>query len=406
MFGRYAPLGFPRTRRRRMRSALFTAMVGHVRSTPLPPGDLRAMPVRTRRRVPERPKTAARRARGVRRWRRAAAAVVAALTVVVLAPASGLATAPGQDLGGSAHVSTRAAHCPEEEWKPRSLGGPSGRLAAPGAFAVTLCVYPFSTPGERAPKPMAEGITLTRGADRLLDTLDRLPPGPESDPVCTLMGLPTFQLILAYRDRPPAPIDLEFNCDIASSRSAIRSDAGKALNTFARLYREQAAATVDPRTLKAPGCPVRMEASGVFAPSLADRSVDRVIQSFLDSAEVVPAPLAVAAFCRYDRSGESLRLARQVSVRADLKPLRSILDKAFTSATDPSRTDSSEAEALMDCQERTTPSRLDIVWTVDVTGAVQERRVLRAPCAAVIRRGFGRFAPGPALIALLDRLLA
>jgi hypothetical protein len=316
-----------------------------------------------------------------------AGATLATAATTVLATA--LTAAPGS-------VSTvQATRCPGQPYHPDAFQNATPRrLVPPGATAATFCIYPAFS---RHAKVSLAGAVLTRAVDRLTTTLNQLPTtAPGGGPVlCGMVGMPTFNVVLTYPHRPPAVIDLNLDCYRAVSGSEVRFHPQQAIDSFAALYRDQLAAQTDPRTLTAARCPGQLAARPLSYQGGDNEPIDEIIRGAAETTDL-PAPIAVAAVCRYARTGsDHVTLVRHATTRTALAALRTDLMASFAGRT----------LAAENCEQGPGLNKLDIIWATDVTGATQEIRVFRGSCPALVRAGYGGFIPVPGLLTDLDRIL-
>ncbi|MEU4223380.1 hypothetical protein AB0F17_03710 [Nonomuraea sp. NPDC026600] len=136
---------------------------------------------------------------------------------------------------------------------------------------------------------------------------------------------------------------------------------------------------------------------------------DGIARNRGNSAPFLPSPLAALTACRYRAAGSHLVLRHGLTRRDGLEPLRALLNTATTVEV---VTDARGTETFANGTDCGDPGRvvqvteLDTVWVADVTGAVTEVRIRRAPCQAVHRAGRGGLVPKPELLQRLDAWLS
>ncbi|MEN3534462.1 hypothetical protein AAH991_05035 [Microbispora sp. ZYX-F-249] len=326
--------------------------------------------------------------------------------------------------------------CPVAVMDVRGTADRPGPLVpAEDAVSVTLCE--LVTPPRGGPGPMPSSRP---GRDRVLSThvaemiavLNALPTRDEAEAaaralltargqtppddlhmgqVCTAIGYgEQLSFAVRYRDRPPALLLLDRNCGVVHHAGRTRFLDGQPVDRFLSFYRDQIAR--DPDAIPAPTCPAKVAVTEVDNRPDLEFPQDGMARNRGGGDVFLPGPLAAVTVCRYRADGADLRLRAHRVLREDLEFVRGLLN---TAATIESVTDSQGTTDVVngvDCgmpqptRAAVPVSRLDVVWAADMTGAVAEMRIWRAPCQAVFSGTAAGLRPGPALLTRLDSWLS
>ncbi|MEU4328674.1 hypothetical protein [Nonomuraea dietziae] len=196
---------------------------------------------------------------------------------------------------------------------------------------------------------------------------------------------------------------LDRNCGTARHDGRTRLLRGKPIDTFKAFHRRQQA--VGAASVPTPSCPAGFAAVRLDIDRPRDFPRDDVARDRGEEGPLLPSPLAAVTACRYRAEKDRFVLARERSVRADLERDRSLLN----AATD-AETVKDEGGGLLEvnhspCVRDGLPSRVDVVWAADVTGAVAETRVWRGRCEAVFAGTVLGVVAERALLSRLDAWL-
>ncbi|MFI7696697.1 hypothetical protein ACIBQ6_47040 [Nonomuraea sp. NPDC049655] len=315
-----------------------------------------------------------------------------------------------------------AGGCPVSSAGGWERGDRPGELVpADGAVSVTMCELPLPWSRGQAAVPVRR---LTDGVGAMVSELNGLPTRDALEAelrrresakgrvlgddlhlgeICNMVGYGTsLSFVVHYGNvRRPAVVLVDRNCGTA--RYAGRTRFGDPSDSFLRRYRAQLEAHPAPAPL--PGCAAGLPAADVdlTRPRGWPRDDVAANRGFRWRA-LLPSPLSAAAACRYRLDGDVLRLRSQARVPDGLESLRSLLN--VVTAVDPV-TGPGGTESVTDCGfgRFTRPAALDVVWVGDVTGAVAEVRVWRAPCRAVYAGTTGGRNPTAELLSRLDAWL-
>ncbi|MCT9930336.1 hypothetical protein N5079_08870 [Planotetraspora sp. A-T 1434] len=320
--------------------------------------------------------------------------------------------------------------CPTAWVEERDVFDLPGPLVPDGAVSVTLCELVTRLPyrGRPARSPWSgQARTLTTRVADMVTVLNALPtrdelearirarskaegrPLPEDVHVgtgCTDIGFPSeLSFAVHYVEGPPAVVLLDRNCGTARFGARTRylnfSD-GKPIDTFLGFYRDQLASRGF--VVAAPACPAVLRVRRSNEDVITDVPRDDIARNRGGSAAHLPSPLAAVTACRYVRQGDTLRLGHSRTLRDELGPIRDLLNTA-TAIEEVRKGGGTEVVNWTRCGVAGSTAdpvkRLDVVWVADVTGAVAEIRVWRAPCAAVFP-GMGGVVAKPALLVRLD----
>ncbi|MET7337865.1 hypothetical protein [Nonomuraea sp. NPDC005650] len=308
---------------------------------------------------------------------------------------------------------------------------PGELVPADGAVLVTMCEIALPTPHGQVPVSPGAPVPvrkLTTQVDAMVSALNALPTRDvlEADlrrreaakgrvqeddlhlgEVCTLVGYGTsLSFVVHYRDkRKPAVVLVNRNCGTA--RSAGRTRFGDPSDTFLSYYRAQLQAQPKPVVLT--DCAAALPAASVDLTRRWGWPRDDIAANRgLGERALLPSPLSAAAACRYRLDGGLLRLQAQVNISDDLVSVRSLINTstAVNTMTDSGGTE--RAANLTDCglNRITQPTALDVAWVGDLTGAIAEVRIWRAPCQAVYAGSTGGKVPTAELLSRLDTWLS
>lgn len=280
-------------------------------------------------------------------------------------------------------------------------------LVPAGAVEITLCQVPRA--GGPAADERAGPRVLTTGVDelvRLLNALPARPAGPDRQPRpgsdgelrCTLKAVyEEAAFLLRYPDRDPVTVWTDENCGVAVAGDRGRGLDFAVLDAFLDRYRAQLVATTDPATVATPTCPASMPTARVRLTPSNPGPPDRIARNQAQPEPVLMTSLVALAACRYTVDGDTARLVRHATRRAEAESLRTVFNTAFA-----------ESAKRTDCggwPGYPPPTAFDVVIVADATGATAEFWVRHTPCRSAIH-GYGRGGePTPELLAALTRLL-
>ncbi|GAA2208103.1 hypothetical protein GCM10009850_035610 [Nonomuraea monospora] len=303
---------------------------------------------------------------------------------------------------------------------------PGDLVPADGAVSVTMCEIPLPY---RAPPPQGPVRVrkLTTQVDAMVAELNALPTRDVLEAglrrseaakgrvlgddlhlgeICTAVGFGTsLSYVVHYAGRrPPAVVLVDRNCGTA--RYAGRTRFGNPVNAFLGFYLTQLQAR--PKPVVPPGCAAGLPAAKVdlHRPQGWPRD-DVAVNRGPAFGELLPSPLSAAIACRYRADDGVLRLRAQVAVPAGLASVRSLINASTVvrPGTDSPATPPGPGRTGCGMDGIRLPADLDVVWVGDITGAVVEVRVWRAPCRAVhAGRTAGR-VPTAELLSRLDAWL-
>ncbi|MEU7870579.1 hypothetical protein [Dactylosporangium sp. NPDC049140] len=349
-----------------------------------------------------------------RRWTVRTAPAVIGAAVLLAAVAVGVPLALHRAAGEPAvpaGLALDADHCPVA-WPTGGAGTadrPGPLVPADGVVAVTLCELPAGPPG---PGGATGPRVLTARAGEVVAAMNALPAVPAGEHGCTLVGFAQeLSLVVSYAARAPVAVLLDRNCATATAGGRTRRSAGSEVahpvlvDGFLERYREQLAAATDPAGVAAPGCAATLAQAEVDVRTMTAEPRDEIARNRGGVEAFAPSGLVEARVCRYRTGPGGLELAAQHAGRQDLAGLRDLLNEAGTVRTVAEPAGAQSVANLSPCPpgERTA---VDVVWVADVTGAVGEAVVPRAPCAEFRRAAIGPLAAPAPLLAELDRRLA
>ncbi|MGW5262864.1 hypothetical protein ACWEQG_17955 [Microbispora sp. NPDC004025] len=311
---------------------------------------------------------------------------------------------------------------------------PGPLVPAEGAVSVTLCE--LITPARGGPGPMpsprpGRDRTLSTHVAEMIAVLNALPTRDEAEAAaralmiargdtppedlhmgqaCTAIGYgEQLSFAVRYRDRPPALLLLDRNCGVVHHAGRTRFLDGQPVDRFLSFYRDQTAR--DPDAIPAPTCPAKVAVTDIDNRPDLEFPQDGMARNRGHGDGFLPSPLAAVTACRYHAAGDVLQLGAHRVLREDLESVRELLN---TAAAIQSVTDSGGTTDFVngvDCgmphpaRAATPVSRLDVVWAADMTGAVAEMRIWRAPCQAVFSGTAAGLRAEPALLDRLDSWL-
>jgi len=337
-----------------------------------------------------------------------AAAALVALAVAVALYARSMAIEPGG---------------PDRAWRPPPIGldgcpmprsddwftrVPTGPLVPAGATGVVLCRVSDSMLAGDQP---TQRLALRGDIEVLVSALNDLPDRAASkadfrheqgwvaiSPVammCNAMGYPyAYSLVLSYADRPPVYVTIDQSCGTVVAEGRVRYLVPDVVEVFYSLYRDQLARDLDPATVTVPECPQTMPDPATTTPA-----GDAVEYTHAYRRWSLPAPLAAATACRYRIADSGVStLVKQADGRGALIALRDAVNAQFRRGT-------SIPAPSCDARSAPPPSKIDLLLTVDVTGATSLVWVYRDPCPVAADVARSRRAASPELLTAVDGLL-
>ncbi|HCU52166.1 MAG TPA: hypothetical protein DGG94_20615 [Micromonosporaceae bacterium] len=293
--------------------------------------------------------------------------------------------------------------CPTQRQAMKGTQGDApGELISPQDVTwVTLCELAGVN---RSPQPPDFGKPrkLTRRVAEMVAVLNRLPdrtaaearagrPLPHRYQECEAVDyFANYALSVHYPNRTVTVL-LDINCGLVFADGRTRYAMPDPKDSLLALYREQlaiAAPAVVPHGCAAAIDPARLDVT-------AHEPADGIGRNRGSSDIYLPSPLAAIKLCRYVSADGQLKLAAEKVIRDGLAPVYEQLKKA--TVPDPG----------VDCGNPNKagwqPTNLDVLWVADVTAAVSELRVWRAPCVAVRSIYFDAGLATPELLMQLDR---
>jgi hypothetical protein len=309
---------------------------------------------------------------------------------------------------------------PQMGWGIADHPGPL--VPVDGAISVTLCELQAipdtrmkAAPARKLTWQVADMVAVLnalpdratmekRIRDREAEAGRKPPSDMHLGETCSLVGYVTNQsLVVHYPDRTPVAVLLDQSCGTAHADGRTRFTDPWPVAAFQRLYRQQLAGTTSPSSIKTPACPSTLNPMEIAARNLDAEPRDDIRSNRAATDPFLPSPLVAVTVCSYAIDGSQLHRATQVSLRANVEPLRGLINTATTVQTVTDERGTTSVTNMADCAAA--PTRLTSVWVADATGAVAELRILLEPCQAVTIAAKGWFAPEPQLLTSVAQIL-
>jgi hypothetical protein len=287
----------------------------------------------------------------------------------------------------------------------------TGPLVPTGATGAVLCRVPDSDTNDDEP---TQRLALRAGFDALVTALNALPDRDASrvdlrdrqgwvaiGPVamaCNLVGYSySYSLVMSYSDRPPVYVVIDQSCGTVVAEGRVRYLNPDVVEVFYSLYRDQLARDLDPAAVAVAACPDTMP-----DPAAAQPTDGRIAFDYTHVRRwALPAPLAAVTACRYQLadSGVSTLLkqdSRTAAPSGALIALRDAVNAQFRRGN---------PIPAPRCDAQSPPTRADLLFTVDVTGADWLIWIYRDLCPVAADVTSARYTASSELLAAVDGLL-